>query len=182
MKDILLILLLQLIYVPVFSLRTIMLVKGYRLNASLFGFIESVIYVFGLSIVLTGEQSILSMIVYALGFSIGILIGSEIEEEMAIGYITLHVILTNRNKQLIEQLRVEGYGVTIYVAEGKDADRFKLEIITKRNQEEGLIEMIKEYEPQAFIVAYEPRYFKGGFILKAMKKRRKKKRVKQKSS
>ncbi|WP_338448535.1 DUF2179 domain-containing protein [Niallia oryzisoli] len=177
MKDVLLILLLQLIYVPIFSLRTIMLVKGYRVNASLFGFLESVIYVFGLSIVLTGEQSIISMIVYAVGFSVGILIGSKIEEEMAIGYITLQVILTNRNKALIDQLREEGYGVTVYVAEGKDADRYKLEIITKRNQEEGLIEMIKEYEPQAFIIAYEPRYFKGGFILKAMKKRRRKKTI-----
>lgn len=179
MKEILLILLLQLIYVPTFTLRTIMLVKGRSAAASVLGFAEALIYVFGLSIVFSGEQSFLTMFVYAIGFGVGILIGTKIESELAIGYTTLQVILINNNEALIEELRADGYGVTTFVGHGRDEPRYKLEILTKRNQEEGLFEVIQDYEPNAFIIAYEPKSFKGGFWVKSMKKRKKKKKVQE---
>jgi uncharacterized protein YebE (UPF0316 family) len=177
LKDILLVLILQLIYVPTFTLRTIFLVKGLRMQAAALGLIESLIYIFGLAIVFNGEQNIIVLIVYAIGFGLGIIIGSKIEEELAIGYTTLQVILPSKNENLIDQLRGEGYGVTVYEGQGKDAVRYKLEVLTKRNQEEGLYEMIQEFEPSAFIIAYEPKKFKGGFLLKAMKKRKKKSKI-----
>jgi uncharacterized protein YebE (UPF0316 family) len=174
-KDILLVLLLQLVYVPVFTLRTLFLVKGLRMKAAALGILETLIYIFGLSIVFNGEQSIIVMIVYALGFGIGLIIGSIIEERLAIGYTTIHVVLSNKNKTLVDHLRNEGYGVTVYEGEGKDDLRYKLEVLTKRNQEEGLYELIQDFEPNAFIIAYEPKAFIGGFLLKAMKRRKKRK-------
>jgi uncharacterized protein YebE (UPF0316 family) len=174
-KDIILVLVLQLVYVPAFTLRTIFLVKGLRMKAAFLGLIEALIYIFGLSIVFSGEQNIVVMIVYALGFGLGIIIGSMIEERLAIGYTTIQVVLGNKNKDLVDQLRIDGYGVTVYEGEGKDATRYKLEVLTKRNQEEGLYEMIQDYEPNAFIIAYEPKAFMGGFLLKDMKRRKKRK-------
>jgi uncharacterized protein YebE (UPF0316 family) len=175
LKDIILVLVLQLVYVPAFTLRTIFLVKGLRMKAAFLGLIEALIYIFGLSIVFSGEQNIIVMIVYALGFGLGIIIGSMIEERLAIGYTTIQVVLSQKNKSLVDQLRLDGYGVTVYEGEGKDATRFKLEVLTKRNQEEGLYEMIQDYEPNAFIIAYEPKAFMGGFLLKDMKRRKKRK-------
>lgn len=172
LKDIILVLLLQLVYVPTFTLRTIFLVKGLRNKAALLGLAESLIYIFGLSIVFSGDQSMVVMLVYAIGFGLGIIIGSKIEEKLAIGYTTLHVILSERNTELVKHLRTEGYGVTVYEGEGIEASRYKLEVLTKRNQEESLYYMIQEKEPNAFIIAYEPKTFKGGFLLKAMKKRK----------
>lgn len=173
MKEILLILLLQLLYVPTFTLRTIMLVKGYAVNASILGFFEAVIYVFGLSLVFSGEQNLFGMAVYAFGFGVGLLIGSYIERKLAIGYTTLQVNLMEKNEALIKRLREEGNGVTVYEGEGRDSKRYKLEILTKRNQEGALFDLIAQYEAQAFIISYEPRKFKGGFLLNVMKKRKK---------
>ena len=48
MKEILLILLLQMCYVPMLVLRTVFMVKNIRYLTSLFGFMESMIYVFWL--------------------------------------------------------------------------------------------------------------------------------------
>ncbi len=175
LKDILLILLLQLIYVPVLTLRTIFLVKGLSVSAALFGFLEAIIYVFGLSLVFSGDQSTLSMIVYAVGFGIGILIGSYVENRLAIGYTTLVVNLTNKNKLLINRLREEGFGVTVFQGEGRDSERYHLDILTKRNREPELMDLIEQYEPSAFIISYEARRFKGGFLLNAMKKAKHKK-------
>lgn len=181
---ILLILLLQLIYVPILTLRTIFLVKNMTRFAAVMGFLESLIYVFGLSLVFNGDQERLALIVYALGFGLGILVGGAVENKLAIGYNNLNINLMHYNRELIDFLRQEGFGVTVYEGEGRDSKRYKLDILTKRNREEELMTYIEQYEPQAFIVSYEPRRFKGGYLLSSMKKaqrRKLRKTTKQKS-
>ena len=175
MKDIILILLVQLIYVPLFTLRTIFLVKNMTLVASALGFAEALVYVFGLSLVFSGDTGTIGMIVYAIGFGVGILLGGAIENKLAIGYNSLIVNLMEKNEVLIGHLRNKGFGVTIYGGEGRDGKRYRLDILTKRNREEELLEIIEDYEPKAFIVSYEVRRFKGGFLVNSMKKIRRKK-------
>lgn len=172
MKNILLILLIQLIYVPTLTLRTIFLIKNMTLVASLLGFAESLIYVFGLSLVFSGDQGPLAMVVYAVGFALGILVGGAIENKLAIGYNNLIVNLPAKNMDLINHMRNEGFGVTIYEGEGRDSKRYRLDVLTKRNRESELTDIIVSYEPGAFIVSYEARTFKGGFLVSAMKKNR----------
>nr|WP_300006305.1 DUF2179 domain-containing protein [Tissierella sp.] len=173
MANIILILVLQLVYVPLLTLRTIFLVKNMTVIASLLGFLESLIYVFGLSLVFSGEQGPLAMFVYALGFGIGILIGGAVENKLAIGYNNFSVNLMEKNTDLITRLRDEGFGVTVYDGEGRDGKRYRLDILTKRSREEELLDLVDVYEPKAFIVSYEPRRFKGGFLVNSMKKARK---------
>ena len=173
MLNIVLILVLQLIYVPLLTLRTIFLVKNMTVIASLLGFAEALIYVFCLSLVFSGDQGPLAMVVYAVGFGLGILIGGAVENKLAIGYNSFEVNLMKRNEDLISHLRNEGFGVTVYEGEGRDSSRYRLDILTKRNREEELLDLIDEYEPQSFIVSHEPRRFKGGFLVNTMKKSKK---------
>jgi uncharacterized protein YebE (UPF0316 family) len=168
-KEILLILLLQLIYVPIYTLRTIFLVKNITILASILGIAEMLIYVFGLSLVFGGDQSILAMVVYAVGFGIGIIFGTKIEQKLAIGFINVTVNTQTKNELLVDTLRNNGFGVTLYTGEGRDSNRYRMEILTKRNREQELIATVEKFEPKAFIISYEPRYFKGGFLLDRLK-------------
>ncbi|MFJ7684286.1 DUF2179 domain-containing protein [Peribacillus butanolivorans] len=168
--DILLIFLLQLIYVPIYTLRIIFLVKEKKILASILGFWESLIYVFGLAIVFTGDQTIWAMLVYAIGFSVGIAIGGYIEGKLAIGYTTIVANIMEKNDDFISVLRQKGFGVTLFVGEGKDSQRFQLEVLTLRSREKEVFSLIEEYEPSAFLISYEARKFKGGFLAKAVKK------------
>lgn len=165
MKEILLILLLQLIYVPIYTLRTIFLVKNITVLASILGIAEMLIYVFGLSLVFGGEQNVVSMVVYAVGFGLGIILGTKLEQKIAIGYINVTVNTQEKNNNLIDTLRQNGFGVTLYTGEGRDSERYRMEILTKRNRENELIATVEKFEPNAFIISYEPRRFKGGFLL-----------------
>lgn len=169
MEEILLIILLQLVYVPIFTLRTIFLVKNMITKAAFLGFLESLIYVFGLSLVFSGKKGPMALIVYAVGFGLGILIGGFIENRLAIGYNNLMVNLMNKNIELINDLRNEGFGVTVYEGEGRDSKRYRLDILTKRSREAELLQIIEKYEPKAFIISYEVRQFKGGFLVNSMK-------------
>lgn len=171
MNNLILILILQLVYVPMLALRTICMVKKLTLLTSIFGILEALIYVFGLSLVLTGEQSFLEMLVYALGFGMGLVVGIFIENKLAIGYTSVIANIREKNTELINYLRESGYGVTVFEGEGRHSARYRLDILTKRSLENELIEIINRFEPSAFIIFYEPKLFKGGYILELMKKR-----------
>jgi len=173
MKEIILILILQLCYVPMLALRTISMVKKLTLLTALFGFLESLIYVFGLAIVISGEQSILQMLVYALGFGLGLVVGIHIEKKIAIGYTTVVVNISHKNDDMIDHLRLQGFGVTVFQGEGKDSARYRMDILTKRTRENELMAIIDHYEPTAFVIVYEPTRFQGGYLAVMMKKQSK---------
>lgn len=171
MSNLILILIMQLIYVPMLALRTICMVKKLTVLTAVFGVLEALIYVFGLSLVLTGDQTILEMLVYAFGFGIGLIVGIHIENRIAIGFTSVIANIREKNMALITQLRENGYGVTVFEGEGRESSRYRLDILTKRSRETELLELINQYEPSAFVIFYEPKLFKGGYILELMKKR-----------
>ncbi|MBS3987864.1 MAG: DUF2179 domain-containing protein [Erysipelothrix sp.] len=170
MRNIILILILQLCYVPMLALRTISMVKKLTLLTAFFGFLESIIYVFGLALVLTGDQSTLAMLVYAIGYSLGLMIGIKVEDRIAIGYRSVLVNIKTINHDLVQSLRNQGYGVTVTHGDGREGTRTMLDILTKRSSEKMLFKLIESYEPHAFITSFEPTRFKGGYIEQLMKK------------
>lgn len=170
MQEILLILVIQLVYVPLLTLRTIFLVKDMKLLASIFGFLEILINVFALSIIFNGDQNFLAMLVYALGFGLGIPLGTMIENKLAVGYINVTINTQEKNQELIDTLRNNGFALTTYSSEGRDSTRYKYEILAKRNREKELFALVESIEPKAFIISYEPKSFKGGFLVDRMRK------------
>lgn len=175
MSRLFLIIFVQLLYVPMLTLRTICMVKNLKVLTGLFGFLEALIYIFGLAIVLSGEQSILEMVVYALGFAAGLTLGIYIEQKLAIGFTSIHVNIEEENPTLVTVLRNEGYGVTSYCGAGKSGKRTKLDILTRRKSEKNLLKLIEKYEPKAFIMSFEPKMFRGGYLTEMMNGRLKRK-------
>lgn len=171
MSKLLLIIIIQLLFVPMLTLRTICMVKNLKFLTGVFGFLEAAINIFGLSIVLSGDHSFLEMGVYALGFASGLILGIAIEQKLAIGFVTLQVNIQHKNEALINVLRNEGFGVTIYYGDGRSGPRINLDILTKRKKEKRLLDIIEEYEPCAFVMSYEPKMFRGGYLTEMMKRR-----------
>lgn len=166
------ILVINVVYVSFFTIRMIMTLKGYRYMAALISMVEIVIYVVGLGLVLDNLNQIQNVIAYAVGYGIGVIVGTKIEEKMALGYITVNVITKEYDRDLPKQLREAGYGVTSWAAQGLEGDRMALQVLTPRKMELKLYQTIKELDPKAFIIAYEPKTIYGGFWVKAVKKGR----------
>lgn len=182
MTRLFLIVFVQLLYVPMLTLRTICMVKNLKVLTGLFGFMEALIYIFGLAIVLSGDQSILEMVVYAIGFAAGLTLGIYIEQKLAIGFTSIQVNIEEENPTLIEVLRKEGFGVTVYYGEGKFGKRTNLDILTRRKSEKNLLKIIEKYEPKAFIMSFEPKMFRGGYLTEMMNGRLKRKVHRQEKS
>lgn len=155
----------QLVIVPLSTLRTTFVVKGLRLYASLIGLIESLIYVIALGIIFSDLSNTSNMIAYAVGYAVGILVGTGIERKLAIGYRQVSVNLLNSDDDLVDLLRSKGYGVTVFVGQGMNSEkRYRLDMMVKRSLEKELLKLLKEQAPKAFILTFEPLSYKGGFV------------------
>lgn len=158
---------LQIIYVPLLTLRTTFVVKGKKVQASFFALLEAIIYIVSLGIVFSDLTNLYNIFAYIIGYALGIYIGGCIEEKLALGYRCVHVNLQESNEELTNYLRSLNFGVTCFTGEGRNCEkRFRLEIVSHRSREQELIKTIKNAVPNAFIVSYEPTQFKGGYIIK----------------
>ncbi|RSK25744.1 DUF2179 domain-containing protein [Bacillus sp. HMF5848] len=169
---VIIILLINVVYVSFFTIRMILTLKGRRYVAAAISMIEVVIYVVGLGLVLENLNQIQNLVAYAVGYGLGVIVGMKIEEKLALGYITVNVITKEYDKDLPNELRDKGYGVTSWQAQGLEGNRMALQILTPRKYELKLYHTIKELDPKAFIIAYEPKTIYGGFWVKAVRKGR----------
>lgn len=169
----LLIFILQLIFVPVLTIRTILLVKNQTKSAAGVGLLEAIIYIISLGIVFQDLSNLYNIIAYVIGFSVGLLLGGALERKLAIGFITYQANILDKNMELVNALRTAGFGVTVFEGEGINTARYRLDIVAKRSRENELLEIIQGYEPKAFLMSYEIRSFKGGYLTNSMKKRAK---------
>ncbi|MFS0690419.1 DUF2179 domain-containing protein [Sporosarcina sp. Marseille-Q4943] len=170
MKMVLIIFVINIVYVSFFTIRMILTLKGYRYSAAFVSMIEIVIYIVGLGLVLDNLNEIQNIIAYALGYGSGVIIGTKIEEKMALGYITVNVITAGIDYEMPRLLREKGYGVTDWSAHGLEGSRSAMQILTPRKDELKLYETIKQIDPKAFIVAYEPKTIHGGFWVKTVRR------------
>ena len=160
----------NIVYVTFFTVRMILTLKGYRYIAAGVSMVETVIYIVGLGLVLDNLDQIQNLVAYAVGYGSGVIVGSKIEEKMALGYITVNVITSEETKRLPNELRNLGYGVTDWVANGRDGGRQSMQILTPRKMELKLYQAITTIDPKAFIISYEPKTIHGGFWVKSVRK------------
>ena len=168
-KMIFMIFLINISYVTLNTIRFMLTMKGYRTIAPFIAMVEIVIYVSGLSMVLSRLDNPLNLAVYALGYGVGISVGIRIEEYLALGYIMVTAIVPNGNMEIATKLRDLGYGVTVSHAEGREGERLVLEILSSRKSEKQLYKQIHALEDRAFVISYEPKYISGGFWTKKVK-------------
>ncbi|MGO2083541.1 DUF2179 domain-containing protein [Vagococcus sp.] len=172
-KELLMIFTINFCYITLNTIRFMLTMKGYRIIAPLVSMVEITIYIVGLSLVLNRMDNPLNIFVYALGYAVGISVGIQIENYLALGYIMVTAIIPYDplvNAGLANQIREEGYGVTQSIGEGRDGERLILEILSSRKRERTLYQLVKTFDERAFIISYEPKYISGGFWTKSIRK------------
>lgn len=158
--------LINLIYITLNTIRVILTMRGYRKVAPILAVIEVTIYTLGLSLVMQYLSEPIYLMVYALGFGVGIYTGMLIEDRMALGYSVVYIVTNSLDHTLAENLRELGYGVTIETGYGRDGERLILTVLAPRSKEVQLFKAINELSPTAFYYSSEAKYIQGGFWTK----------------
>jgi uncharacterized protein YebE (UPF0316 family) len=144
------------------TVRWLLLVRGKRLQAGFIGFFEVIIYIYVLKIVVDRLTDPLSLVFYGLGFATGNVVGSLIEEKVALGLITVQVISSGDLLELTCRLRQEGFGVTTWEAEGREGPHMVLNVSLSRKDYNELLGIIDSWDRNAFITVFDARCAKGG--------------------
>lgn len=149
------------------TMRTIVVVKGQKLVASLIGFFEVLIWFLVVREALnTDLDSIWIAISYAGGFATGTYIGGILSNSFIKGNFGVQVILSDEDNKIVDTLRKEGFAVSVIDVKGQNQDKNKymLFIEIDKKQFNYLRDLIKKLDDKAFIVVNETRMVQNGYF------------------
>ncbi|AYO29845.1 MAG: hypothetical protein PWR06_696 [Thermoanaerobacteraceae bacterium] len=149
------------------TIRTLMIVRGNRLQAAMIGFFEVIVYITALNRVVGGLNNPANLMAYALGFATGNYVGSFIEEKLAIGLITVQII--TRNPAVVENIRQKGFGVTVLEGMGKEGSRQVLMVSLSRKALPFLLDLVEQEDQAAFVTVMDTKVTRGGYFKQTMK-------------
>ncbi len=152
------------------TVRMIMVVRGRRKQAAIIGFFEIIIYILAIGKVLSGLDNPINVIVYALGFATGNYMGVFFEEKMALGDIIVQVITDHEIMKLVDRLRNEGFGVTVFEGYGRQGIRHLINVTLARKSLSKLYSVIDEHDKNAFVTVMDTRSIRGGYFSRNKKK------------
>jgi len=167
----LLIFVLKTIEVAVATLRIILINRGYRREGTLLSFVEILLWVFVASRVIMGmAEEPIRGIMYSLGFSVGVYVGSLIEGRIAMGWVMIQAIISmDQAIPITGSLREKGYAVTTMEAKGRDSLKSVLMIFAKRKGKEEIIKQIHQLDQTAMIITNDVTTLQGGTVAIAKK-------------
>lgn len=166
--NMLMIIALRICDVSLATVRTILLTKGMSKVAAMIGFVEVIVYIKVLGNVVSQLDNWWYLIAYAIGFSMGNLIGSRVERLLAFGDVQMRLIINNEYRYIIDELRAKGFGITIFRGEGKDGERLMVLITLKRKRVNEVYDYLQKKEIKAFISVNDITSHSGGYMSTAM--------------
>lgn len=148
------------------TVRTIITVKGKRLYASLIGLVEVFVWFVVVKDALNVDyNSIFIPISYSLGYATGTFLGGLISEKVISGNLTVQIILSNKNDEIVSIIREKGYAVSVIDVKGQsDETKYMLFMEINKNKLSKLKDLIKSLDEKAFIVVNETKLVQNGYL------------------
>ena len=135
------------------TLRILYVNKGKPLFGAILGFIESAIWIVAISQVIQDLNDPFLIFGYALGFAAGTIMGSYIENTIAIGDIVVRIFVPkdSDSEKVAKELRINGLGVTIINGEGMQGEVTIAWCVTPRKRLKEVMRIISEITPDAYV-------------------------------
>lgn len=154
--------------VSLMTLRTVLITRGEKVYGAIIGFFEVTIWLYLVNKVLVGiNEDPIRMVIYALGFACGNYLGSVIEEKLALGLLTISVIVSEADGDILaEHLRKDNIGVTKIKAEGINENKSILMVHAKRRRKNEIIKLIESTNVNAVISINDIKTVYGGYGIK----------------
>jgi uncharacterized protein YebE (UPF0316 family) len=145
------------------TIRALMVIRGRKGITWLFGFIQSLIYVFVLTTVIQDLDNMLNLLAYAAGFATGNVAGMWLEERIAVGYVNLRVVSALRGTAVAAGLREQDYAVTEFIGHGRDGTVSVLDVSVKRKDAKNVRAIVEKFDQSAFITSENMQSVRRGY-------------------
>lgn len=163
---------LRIIDVSMGTVRVIIGVRGYRIQAAAIGFVEILIWIFAVGAALQHLTSVFHIVGYAGGFAVGNFIGIWLEGQFALGINVVHATYRrdssgdgpSTGQQAAEALRNHGFAVTELEGRGRAHPVRILNVVSERKQIDDIIDIMHAHDPDVFVTVEEVRATRGGYF------------------
>lgn len=132
------------------TLRIVFVSKGDKTVAPILGFLEVLIWLVAITQVMENLSNVASYLAWAGGFAMGNFLGLRVEQKLALGQMVVRVITVEPADKLISMLSGHGYRLTCVDARGTRGKVSLLFMIVKRKKLQHVLDIIRNYNPQAF--------------------------------
>jgi uncharacterized protein YebE (UPF0316 family) len=146
------------------TMRAIFVIKGQRMKAAWYSFIETLTWLVIFSVVIrgffdapSGVGTVANFIAFAAGFAAGSYAGILIEERMAVGHVTVQVISIDRSKEVGRILRDEGFPVTMIKARGTKGPRTVYQSVIPRRRLARFLASVDRVDSDIFTTIMDTR-------------------------
>lgn len=136
--------------VSIGTLRTILIIRGYRISGSVLGLFEVLIWVAAAAQVITNLEEWYLVVAYAGGYAAGNYVGSWLDSRLALGAEIVRAISKNPQVDLKARLQRERFGVVELAGRTPDGGPVEvLLVVESRRRVPGLLRLIQEADPEA---------------------------------
>ena len=137
--------------VSIGTIKIIFIAKGQKILPPIMAFFEIMIWVIAMGEIMKNLDNVLYYLAYGGGFAMGNFVGIYIESKLALGNIALRIITRKEADELIEFLKSENYGFTVFNGTGATGKVNLIYMVIKRKEQKKVIEIIQRFNPKAFI-------------------------------
>lgn len=143
------------------TFRTMLIVQAKKYHAAFVGFFEVLIWISAMSYIVQHLDHTINLIGYALGFSLGNILGVTLEQRVAIGFSQVNIVSLYHTDEIANRLRAANFGVTILPGEGSVGGVSILIVIIKRKHLEEVLKIVESIDKHAFITVQHSRPYRG---------------------
>lgn len=162
----------KVIEVSLSSLKTVFMVKSQRLLATILALIECIIWGFVISGTIKDlGTNYMWLISYCLGYAAGWFLGSTIEAKLALGIVSVQMIIPQTDLDSVEKYFIEKeLGYFISDCRGKNGALFKVDVILPRKEARRIRkEILSVCQNKVFVINYDVPYTHGGYGIRNRK-------------
>ncbi len=153
--------------VTIATFRQNVMLKGHYVISTILAFFEIMIwFLVAREALVIAIDSIFIPISYSLGYATGTLIGSFLSQKLMKGIVGVQIITDEEKKDLVNALKIRGYGLSILHLESGFNSEPKLMIFLEVNSKslKKLEKLIQKNDPDAFIVISDTKRVYNGTL------------------
>lgn len=143
------------------TLRTIAVVNGRSITASVLGLFEVSIWITVITQVMQRLDNPWNMVGWALGFAMGNFVGIFIERRLALGHLVVRVLSRERSGEVAGALRAFGQRVTEFTGHDPDGEVALLYLVISRGELGRITSAVRAIDGESVIVSEDARGFEA---------------------
>jgi uncharacterized protein YebE (UPF0316 family) len=132
------------------TLRHILTSRGNRKAVRIVGFFEVLLWITAIGQVMQHLNHWSCYLAWALGFTVGSMIGFKIEERLALGKHQLRIITPQPVDTFLKAIKELNQGYTVFDGMGANSPVKQIFVILDRKNNKEITALVKEHIPQSF--------------------------------